>query len=488
MVQAYLFLALPTIIWLAGWIRPGISIPIIIAAIYALYQICTGSQSSLLTSDDLQPVTRNRKYWINIILIAIAVAITGVGGIFFQGNGDPVYRNAVFYELVERSWPVKYPGEGSSILCYFTGFWLLPALIAKSTGSIFIGDLAQYLYSLWGMTIIFNFLYACHGGTAKYRILIFFLLYCGWDVAISQIFDNVTNLHDFIYQQKDLSSVYYASNTPYTLFKYNFNQSYATFIALLLIYHSRRGLSTLIFTYSLMFISAPFPAAGILPLVAFATLKHLRKSVTYQNAIGIMILLLESAYFLANNNGTHPINSNPNDGTNILFAGVIFIIFSYCIYLPWIWKSVKRDPIFWTLSAVMFFAPYLSLGGSPDFGFRLGIPFAIYFMMKVLDRMIAVKEWRKPANALLGIIFLIGSLAPITSYRCTQLTAVEYNKSEESVIAKKWDPRTYLFSRKADLLMGKLHSEENFYYNNFIADGENFFTKYLITRKTQSFL
>lgn len=481
LLQAYTWLALPTLIWLAGWLRIYISIPVIIITLYTLLRIIGfNKRHNTLSTSDLNCVKCNRKYWINILLIAIAVAISGVGGIFFQEGGDPAYRNAVFYELVENSWPVKYPGETTSMLCYFTGFWLPAALVAKATGSILIGDLAQYLYALWGMTIIFNFLYARYGGEAKYRILIFFLLYCGWDIAICAIFDGINNSHDFIYNQKDISSYYYASNAPYTLFKYNFNQGYASFIALLLLYYTRKDIATLIFTYSLMFISAPFPAAGILPLVAIYCLKHFRHSATWQNCVGILIFLLESAYYLSNNNGANPQNGSDYDEINILFAGVVFIICSYIIYLPWIWRRVRKDITFWVLGITMLSAPYISLGGSPDFGYRLGIPFAFYFMMQVMDRVLTIRNWRAPANAALLIALAVGSLAPLTSYRCTQLTAVEKSRQDESITRKKWDPRTYIFSNKADYMMGKLHSEENRYYNNFIADSESFFTKYLM--------
>lgn len=485
-IQATVWLALPSVIWLATWLRPWIGIPVAAAVVFALFCALRGIHAKG-DRGGLRDVTVDRRYWLIAVVLVLFVFFSGIGAIWYQISGDKVYRNSVFLALSQNPWPVNIPAaDGTpSVLTYFFGFWLPAALVSKAAGFVLAGDIAQFLYACWGLFIIFNFIFAIFGGKARWLVVAVFFLYCGWDAVIYLKCEGFPqSFLGFVYHQKDISTNYYASNAVYTYFIHNYNQAYPSFMGMLLLWRWRREFSSLVLIYSLMFIGAAFPTAGLLPLVIYWMLKHYtRHEWNWKNMVGILVFLLISAYFLGSNNGRNPFDSAGLVEITREAAALIFIFFSYVVFLPWIWRSVRKDPIFWILFVTMALAPIVSLNGKGDFGWRAGVPFAAYFMFCMMRHILRVRNWKRPRNLLLGVALAIGSVAPITFYVQMWVTPMLIATDNSDIINTAmlengfgFDPSTV----KIQMSLEEFHNPEDRCYGNFFADGDTFFTRYIM--------
>jgi hypothetical protein len=86
------------------------------------------------------------------IILALWVAYSGMGGYFYQTNDNQI-RNAILRDLIDYSWPVKYPETGNTLVYYFA-FWIVPALVGKLFGWT-AANFALYLWGLFGILLIY---------------------------------------------------------------------------------------------------------------------------------------------------------------------------------------------------------------------------------------------------------------------------------------------------------------------------------------------
>lgn len=487
-IQAYVWLAVPTVIWLATWVRLWIGLPLALGVAVAVSLIIRRARSNKLHSPEFRDFRIDRKYKIIMALAVVYVISTGVGAVWYQFGGDHMFRNGIFFELVRNPWPVNHPEpDGTpSVLSYYTGFWLLPALVSKLCfGYIIPGNIAQFLYALWGMYIILNFIFA-HFGGASWKVFLMFLFFDAWDIVITAIVPGYESLSDVLWLQKDISTDYYHSNVVFTYFGYTYNQAYAALIGLLLIWHRHRDVRQLLLTYSLMFISAPFVAVGIFPVVAWLLIRRFPVSLTWQNVLAILVLLVEACYFASNNRAMKPGGETYPVEMPFVVMSLIFVVFAYGVYMPWLWKRVRRDALFWVLFVIMLFGPLLSLGRTFDMGWRVGVPFAYYFMLKMMEYVTDVHKWRRPRNVLLSVFLAVGALAPATFYTCVIIPPFVHLAGHDDSLANwlRIDPANYKFEWQRIWLQQRLHDKKsNWMYNNFWAEGRTPYTEFLMPRR-----
>ncbi|MDE5842364.1 MAG: hypothetical protein K2H35_01345, partial [Muribaculaceae bacterium] len=143
---ALYYLYLPLAIFLFGWVRPEFAIPLAILSGLLPIRICRKLKSAEFHF-------QRRKLLIAAGIILLWVILSGIGGYVWQNRWDHFFRNAVFNDLIQRPWPVA---DGNDILCYYLGYWLPPALLAKITGSSAIGNFAQLIYGFFGVLLAFR--------------------------------------------------------------------------------------------------------------------------------------------------------------------------------------------------------------------------------------------------------------------------------------------------------------------------------------------
>lgn len=140
-VSAILYLLLPNVLFLMGWVEPWVGIPLIILLSLAFIL--------LLKKSPAPRISFEKKDILFALLLLLgclfAVESLGING-HAQQSGDFIVRNAIYDSLVRESWPLH--SERGEYFVYYHAYWLPPALLAKWLGASFSTVL------LWGWTVL----------------------------------------------------------------------------------------------------------------------------------------------------------------------------------------------------------------------------------------------------------------------------------------------------------------------------------------------
>jgi len=124
------YLAVPLVIFLAGWFEVWAAVPLIACVAYALKALLSGLPAAAVRL----PVTRLQLS----VALAVGCAWTVCGGIghWVFANADWHLRDAVLHDLVAGQWPVSYGvvGGKDSLLRAPLGYYLPAALLGKCSG------------------------------------------------------------------------------------------------------------------------------------------------------------------------------------------------------------------------------------------------------------------------------------------------------------------------------------------------------------------
>ncbi|MGP8165062.1 MAG: hypothetical protein ACLQAR_06040 [Steroidobacteraceae bacterium] len=124
------YLAVPLVIFLAGWFEAWAAVPLLACLAYALKALLSG----LPGAPARWPVTRLQLS----VALAVGCAWTVCGGIghWVFANADWHLRDAVLHDLVAGQWPVGYGvvGGKDSLLRAPLGYYLPAALLGKCSG------------------------------------------------------------------------------------------------------------------------------------------------------------------------------------------------------------------------------------------------------------------------------------------------------------------------------------------------------------------
>ena len=120
---SYLYLIIPIIIFVIGWVKLIFSIPITICLIIILKLLYNQNKHNNENIMGLKKI-------IPIFIIVLLICITsGHGGLFYQSS-DWNARNAIFRDLIQHKWPVYYEKSNTS-LTYYVGQWMVPSIFGK---------------------------------------------------------------------------------------------------------------------------------------------------------------------------------------------------------------------------------------------------------------------------------------------------------------------------------------------------------------------
>lgn len=167
------YLALPVLLFFAGWLRPAFGIVF-----------------GLLTVVGLGLSVRKFTWRVELRTLATAAALallmtsmSGAGGVGLQ-NWDYDKHNAVLHDLITHPWPVRYvtPGETtlSGPLVYYVAYYLPAAAVGKLAGWG-AANAAMFVWTWLGVTLAFAWVTAVAGGRPAVAIL-GFVFWSGLDV------------------------------------------------------------------------------------------------------------------------------------------------------------------------------------------------------------------------------------------------------------------------------------------------------------------
>jgi hypothetical protein len=156
------YLLIPSLLFFLYWTRPGIAVVGIGLLIWAYDRHCR--------ADAPMPPEKNLGFedLLQISLVALLLTIfSGVGGLWEQ-MFDHWGHNAKLYDLFLHKWPLSYP-QGGPAYSYYFGYYLVPALISKVSGSI--EEPALFLWTLAGLGLGLAWVYIVLKGKLLYILL-----------------------------------------------------------------------------------------------------------------------------------------------------------------------------------------------------------------------------------------------------------------------------------------------------------------------------
>jgi hypothetical protein len=420
------YLTFPFLLFLFGWLRLSIAIPISLIIIFTLYQLLKQSPISNLQS----PITNYQ------LLLPITFAwlfFSGLGGYAFQ-NWDHHWRNAVFHDLINFNFPVYYsqPESGPvKMLVYYVGYWLPSALVGKFFGWG-IANLFLFLWSWLGIILVTlqlaNFL-----KTSPIKTTLLLIFFSGLDTLgvlffpqeYPTLFPPVTHLEIWS------GNLQYSSFT--TQLFWVFNQAIPAWLCIMLIMESnillfekREQAPAQIFVWSLCFFFAPLASIGLFPYLLIEIFKNINikslfKRINSPILLSSIIIFLLSYFFFSANTAAQTRGFQFIPFTEFIFfflleGGILWLLLAPIKY---------RDPRWIVTGVLLIIIPFIQIGSGRDFVMRASIAPLFYLMILTAETIFSTNI-SKQLRITLYALLIIGALTPIYEINRSVYRTYEY--------------------------------------------------------------
>ena len=412
---SYIYLTLPFLLFLFGWIRLTIAIPLAFILLFTLWQLLkqpSTTHYSLFTIH-WSPST---VYW--LLLTLLWLLLSGVGGYAFQ-NWDHNWRNVVFRDLMNFDWPIYYtqPESGPvKMLVYYVGFWLPSALIAKFTNWQ-IANFALFTWSLLGLLLV-----TYHLGnalkTSPFKATLLLILFSGLDFLGTIFFpqDYPTLLPPITHLETWAGNLQYSSFT--TQLFWVFNQAIPAWLVISVIASLAEAKQSdtraeQILLWSLCFFFAPLASVGLLPYILIELVKQTDfrsplKNLNPATLLSAVIVFLLSAFFFTANTAAQSrgFQSLPLDKFLAFFlleGGILWLVLA---------PSTYKDPRWIITGILLAVIPFIQLGSGRDFVMRASIA-PLFYLMLMTGETIFNKFASLITRYALLVLLALGSLTPL---------------------------------------------------------------------------
>ncbi len=425
----YVYLALPMIVFFAGWLNYVAAFVLIMLTTVGLYKICA-------TADET--VNKNwRLPWRFLFFLTVVATIwcflAGIGYFYYQ-SFDYHFRNAVFRDLINYSWPVFYD-KADTPLVYYMGFWLLPALFGKISATFiqnaywnfYLANIWLYVYAVAGVILILALLVvATRTGSWKKlaSAVIVFIFFSGMDI-IGILFFKVVEQPFVLHLDWWATFIQYSSLT--TCLFWVFNQFIPVALVTLLIYNER-NIRNFGFLVAMTLFFAPYPAAGIgIFTIAYAGQTFLRSGdkksflvveiFSIPNLIGVFWLLpVFVLYFITNSEGMDKLWYIFDYTTPMRL--LIFMLLEFLLIAALLAPTYHKHLFFAMAVVTLCIIPFFRLDQQNNFCMRASIPSLIVLCVYAIRFLItSFSEHRNVfRRTLLTILLLIGATTPLTEF------------------------------------------------------------------------
>lgn len=454
-----LYLILPFLIFIGGWTKLYIAIPVILIVLFCTWKACKDAPELWLPEWNRENVI---KAMFVTAVLAIWVYYSGIGKFVFQ-NMDHTARNSIFNILVEYEWPVKTHEvlatvkghSGITGLIYYIGFWLPSAIVGKLFG-LRAGYYAQAVWALLGLVLIY-YLICCRFKKIKIWPVFILIFFSGLDIVGAYLtnmdYINAVN----IWHLEWWGNPYQFSSMTTQLF-WVFNQALPAWLATMMIYMQKSNRNR-VFLLACSMLTSTLPFVGLIPITVFLCLLHqengilvplrpfseywkalLKETCTIQNVLGGGIVgILSFCYLSGNLSGMHVMESNTlgPDFDNSLAKYVLFILLDLGIYVVLLYKFQKEQLLYYLVVLCLLIIPWIKVGYSGDFCMRASIPGMFLIMSWVIDAVEKSRQERtKTLFAALVLTLLIGSVTPIFEMRRTFTETFQRLNTGEIVYAR----------------------------------------------------
>lgn len=414
-----LYILLPISIFFFGWLRWYIALPLNLVILYfakVLFLELTARKVSIIRKESIL-------FWIIVICASVFwVYFSGIGGFSFQ-NWDHIFRNAVYRDLCNYSWPVIYDlslepenvqkitgGEKSSLTYYFT-WWLPAALLSKFFSlSEFSSFLVLYIWACLGIFLTLFFIVRYYK-KCSYIILIVLIFFSGLDAVPIYIKHHIVATTQHI--EWWASFFQYSSNT--TMLYWSFNQAIPIWLMLSIFINLKNSRCTL-GLISLSIAYSVWSTFGLVPYGIYLLCKKFKQSVSFNNIVipAIMLLFFGSFYLASNNENTsiHAIFENKEPNLTIIVSYIEFAFIEFLIYFILMGRKAFSYRFYWITLLELLIIPLFYIRVR-DFIPRASIPALFLLMCYVINYLLDLNLsiFRK---SIFIVALIIGALTPYT--------------------------------------------------------------------------
>ncbi len=429
-----LYLTFPFILFVFGWLRLSIAIPVSLIIIFTLYKLL---KQSPITHYDLR--ITHYDFACCLLITGTWLFLSGIGGYAFQ-NWDHHWRNAVFHDLINFDFPVYYaqPETGPiKMLVYYVGYWLPSALVGKFFGWD-IANLFLFLWSWLGIILI-TLQLSRFLKTSPIKTTLLLIFFSGLDFLgvlffpqeYPTLFPPITHLE------------IWAGNLQYSSFTtqlfWVFNQAIPAWLCIVLILessglplekqehtHSGHLAPALqkIFTWSLCFFFAPLASIGLIPYVAIEILKNIKsffKNINYPILLSSITIVLLSAFYFSSNTAAQERSLQAIPFKEFIF---FFLLEGGILWL--LLAPIKfRDPRWIITGILLIIIPFIQIGSGRDFAMRASIAPLFYLMILTAETIFQNNISRLLRITLYALLF-IGALTPLYEINRSLYRTYEY--------------------------------------------------------------
>jgi len=431
-IAAYCYMVIPIIIFFIGWLKIYIGIALSAVLLFGLFCFIKTRYR-----EDEYFYIEAKAVCIILAAICIWVFLSGVGGYFCQ-RSDMHWRNALFRDLIDYSWPVVYPETGNALVYYYV-FWMLPALVGKALG----WEAANFSLFLWTITGVFiSILFLC-------KMLRAYSMKKALTITTIYIFWSGLNIIGMTYMaMKGFGSggilgggfgwPDYVSGIQYTpnnaLLEWVFNQTIVPWVGVSLFLQDKR-IDNLAYLGLCMLSFAPLPFVGFFVIaVAWGTEKAIQfiKKKKYSELIRnifsvpnisaiISIFIVFLLFFTSNTavNGSAGVGGigwyiKPEDFTvEHLKTLILFYVIEFFCYSLFCYKEYKKDIIFYAVNISLFIFPLIRVGTGRDFCMRASIPALFILMVMIIKKICAAQQ--EVLSVKTGILIALISISGLSA-------------------------------------------------------------------------
>lgn len=443
----FLYISLPAMLFSLWWLKIYICVPIFFIIIYCLDGIFRRK-----VSDDREYYISKGSLILSLIYIFIICVLGGHGKLWTEHFADWPVRWAVFRDLVRFNWPCVF--KDNSYSCYYFGYFLFPALVAKFLKYICVSNasfermlaIVELIWSYISIYLIFllivdfmhkliykNDIDKVYGIKEILIILVGFTLFSGLDIIGYKTISDRSGLF------MDNLDVWYRAFFPCTFSNLcdAFNQCIVFYIATLLVL-LQDDMSFLIYIGGVSFISMIFPEVSLVVIciaILIKRIKHIKELVSISNAIGLIIGIIVLVFYM----GQAGVQQSQSSGqmfrievTNI-FHDIIFLFLEFYIYFILLYKRNHKDIIFITCGltvSIFIFITYTA--GDIEVPMRCSMAMVYYMLLMYIKEMLLYIKDKKTTfiRVCLILVFCIGLVTP---YVCVYRTVVNTINSHGKV-------------------------------------------------------
>ena len=476
---AFSYLCLPLLVFLLGYLKWYFGIPLAAAVVYAWF--CAVRKTNVLPERSQEvPISRGMLIGLGA-LILLWTYLGGLNGHFYQ-TSDWGCRNAVYHDLIDYPWAVRYPNGNA--LNYYIGFWLVPALPAKLamllTGSRDVAwEIARNALWLWtaaGLYLTVLLLIVHNRATAKGQQLlcfIFFVFFSGLDLL------GILHYHRFdLLSPSVLHLEWWAGGNQFssitTCLYWVFNQTVLSWLAVICFLFEKDERNYLLIGMA-CFACGPLPFVGLVIYMTARALINLVRNIRARkpgdslraifspaNLLLVFMVFPVIGLFFLNNSA---VAANANRTSEMMPALLnirnLKVLIAFCgaevgIYCFLLWKRHLKDPLFYFVAVSLLIIPNIYVGSSADFCMRASVPgifiLSVWFSEYCLEQL---WQWKRSktldkicCTALL-IAFLFGAVTPCVEiyrglYRVVSNKTIELEDTSVGTFANSDGPSNFL--------------------------------------------